>query len=88
MTLFPYTTLFRSTSLSKTWNKFDEWNYAWVYLENPDDFKCWEGVRREWRQLKKATKKEKKKKKAAESQVPLSAADKRRTELILKFVEC
>ena len=80
-------TLF-NTSLSKTWNKFDEWNYAWVYLENPDDFECWHGVRREWSQLKKATKKSKKKKKAVESQVPLSAADKRRMELILKFVEC
>ena len=78
-------TLF-NTSLSKKWNKFDEWNYAWVYLENPDDFACWRGVRREWRRLEKATKKSKKE--SAESQVSLSAADKHRLELILKFVEC
>lgn len=35
-------TLF-DTSRAKKWNKFDEWNYAWVYLENLDYFDYWRG---------------------------------------------
>ncbi len=65
------------------WNKFEEWNQGWVYLENPEDFDCWNGVRREWRPLEK---KAKKKKVSTESSTSLDLTDKHRVILITDFV--
>lgn len=78
------------TSGADKWNKFDDWNHAWVYLENPDDFDYWSGIRREWRHLSKptqASKKSKKKKDALDMVLSLDPADQLRMGLVTSFVE-
>lgn len=75
------------TSRAAKWNKFDDWNHVWFYLENPDDFDCWRGIRKEWRCLEKLPPK-KAKRDAMDLVHFLGPADRIRMDLVIAFVEC
>lgn len=72
-------------SRASKWNKFDGWNHAWVYFENPGDFECWRDVRVEWKVLVKEPKKSKKE--IIEESILLPPVDQYKIKLVEEFVK-